>query len=811
MNGSAVDGRAAAAGPLPGAQQVAVRAASFGILAVLLALAACALWGAAATYRADIAVKRATEASNAIEVIRKNISAERLVRRTAGASPGTAARAQHHDTAETTTAALSRAHMFTDSVDRRLVEDLQARFREYLDTAGAAWGEGAQEPLPSRVVDPSRGDPARADATLADLAATGDQLSERFRVGALNLQQALVTIQMRVLIAGPVLFGFGLLLVGAIWRAQRAEQRRGTAQLVQTAYDSGRDERRFRGVVQNAPDLVLICAGPGSVAYCNAAALTKWSYDEEQLTGQSILMLAHPDDRPALRAWWEQLAPASPGTPPDTLDLRLQDGAGQWRRVEMVGTNLLEEVTVKGVVLTIRDVGRRREAEQARTTQGLLDPVTRLPNGALLRDRLSQALVRSGRGREAVGVLAVAIEDLGSADERHGSGSAEVVALEAATRLKACVRPQDTVGRLDAATFVVVGDVSDPVALAERIVTQLSRPVRLGTIETPLAVRIGIAVGGARGGSADDLLRDAGLALQRVRPGPQRFAMFDSGARSAMLDRVELQGDLQGAVEALRRGDPPEFRVYYQPIVALASGRTCGFEALIRWQHPVNGLVSPAEFIPLAETTGLIVPLGQWVLEKACHQLTAWQDRFQADPPLTLSVNLSLLQFQQARLVTDVRRAVRAAGLGAGCLRLEITEGTIMRDPDLAVRTLWALKELGVQLAIDDYGSGYSALPYLKQLPLGMLKIDGALTAGIGRDEEDTSIVHAVVSLAKSLGWGVTAEGIETAAQAAQLREWGCDYGQGYYFGHPADGPVTQELLGSADTLEPADIVRAPA
>ena len=785
------------AAPLPGSQRFATRALSFGILAVLLALLACAVWGAAATYGADVAVKRATEASNAAEALKKDLAAERMARRGGGVAPGEAARMQHREAAQTVATSLARAHVFTDGADRRLIEDMQARHNDYLAALGVPLGETGEN------------DPARADTVAADAAArlqdSAEVASERFRVEALAMQQGLVAIQQRVLIGGPVFFGLGLMLVGVIWRLQRSAQRRSTARQVQDAFEAGRGDRRFVGVVENAPDMVLICAGPGNILYSNAAATTLWSFDDGQLDGQSVLTLAHLMDQPALRAWWQQLRPAAGAVAvanQHSLELRLRDGAGLWRPVELVGTNLLHHSAVQGIVLTIRDVGQRRMLEQERTDQALLDPLTRLPNTMLLRDRLHQALVRAGRQRDTVAVLSIGFDGLSAADDRYGAGSVDALALEAATRIQACVRPQDTVARLDRATFAVlrdpVVDDRDAEALAEAIAVQFSRPLQSGATEVVIPVRIGVALGGARAVPAEALLRNTGLAMRRVEPAAAvRHAMFEEEASSALLDRVELESDLRGAVQRLVRdgGLSREFRVHYQPIVSLGSSEPCGFEALIRWQHPNNGLVAPKDFIPMAEEAGLIVPLGQWVLEEACRQVVAWQERFRFAPALTLSVNLSSLQFQQERLVADVARALSAAGLASSCLRLEVTEGTIMRDPDAAVRTLWALKELGVTLAIDDFGSGYSALPYLKQLPLGMLKIDDSFVSGIGRDQEDTATVRAVMSLAKSLGWGVTAEGIETPAQARLLEGWGCEFGQGYHFGRPLDGEEAGAML----------------
>ncbi len=788
--------------------------ASFGILAVLLALAACAVWGAAMTYRADVAVKRATMASDAIEQVKRGIVAERQLHRGASAAPGEDARARHRDASATIQSNLQTAHVFTESTDRRLVDDLLARYLQYSRSLGSSWGEVSDDSAPLRVFDPLLTDGARSDAALSTLEADADQVAERLRVEALGLLQLLVTIQTRVFVGGPALFALGLLLVGAIWRMQRSEQRRGMTRLMQDAYAANREERRFRGVVHGAPDPMLICAGPGNVIYHNAAAEEAWSLHASQLEGQSILMLAHPEDRAALRAWWEQLRPAGSGGSGEvtrTIELRLRDGLGAWRTIELVGTNLLEDATVQGIVLSIRTAERRIDPDQ-QAELVLLDPLTRLPNSVLLRDRLGQAMARAGRRTDKVGVLMIALDGLPT-----GPASAvDPLVLGASMRIQSCVRPQDTVARLDTATFAVVrelvGDESDIVSVAESLSAQFSRPLAGVGGEVVLLPRIGVVVGNPLQDTVDGLLRNAGLAMQQVMPeGVQRHALFQSGVRSEALDRLELEGDLRGAVQRLMRGggvfDGPEgagdktaqeIWVHYQPIVSFQTGKACGFEALVRWQHPLHGMVPSRDLIPMAEETGLIVPLGQWVLEEACRQLVRWHGRFGVEPPLTLGVNLSSVQFRRPDLVAEVTRALSEAGLAPGCLRLEVTEATIMRDADHAVKTLWSLKTLGVQLAIDDFGAGYSALPYLKQLPIGLLKIDGAFISGMGHNQEDTATVRAVMSLAKSLGWGVTAEGIETAAQAQLLVEWGCDFGQGYHFGRPLDETRAGEYLAAA-------------
>ena len=277
--------------------------------------------------------------------------------------------------------------------------------------------------------------------------------------------------------------------------------------------------------------------------------------------------------------------------------------------------------------------------------------------------------------------------------------------------------------------------------------------------------------------------------------GKARHVVFNASMHTDSLVRLDLENDLR---QALRRN---ELVVHYQPIVSLESGEVTEVEALVRWQHPTRGLLAPVEFISLAEETGLIVPIGQWVLEQACRQIVAWQAECPGQAALRVSVNLSPRQFQQPKLVEQVSRALREAGLAPPWLKLEITEGVIMRDIEATIKTLWELKELGVQLAIDDFGTGYSSLSYLKRLPLDILKIDRAFIKGIGHDQEDTAIVRAIISMAKSLNLSITGEGIETAEQAALLRGWACDRGQGYFFSRPVDAKALGDLLRKTDRL----------
>jgi EAL domain-containing protein (putative c-di-GMP-specific phosphodiesterase class I) len=338
------------------------------------------------------------------------------------------------------------------------------------------------------------------------------------------------------------------------------------------------------------------------------------------------------------------------------------------------------------------------------------------------------------------------------------------------------------------------------VLAAELIERQFRRPFRIGGRDFVTTVSIGIALGDAGHEQPDILLRNADVAMYRAKAsGRGRHVIFNASMQADSLSKLNLEDDLR---QAIGRG---ELRVHYQPIVTLDSGRVTEVEALVRWQHPTRGLMAPADFISIAEETGLIIPIGQWVLEEACRQVAAWQVEFPFKPTLMVSVNLSPRQFQQPNLVEQVSCALREAGLAPTWLKLEITEGVIMRDVEATIKTLEQLNELGVQIAIDDFGTGYSSLASLKRLPLHVLKIDRTFINGIGHDPEDTAIVRAIIAMAKSLHLSVTGEGIETAEQAALLRRWACELGQGHFFSRPLDtSALTEFLRTSGRTSDPA-------
>jgi diguanylate cyclase (GGDEF)-like protein len=436
----------------------------------------------------------------------------------------------------------------------------------------------------------------------------------------------------------------------------------------------------------------------------------------------------------------------------------------------------------------------RRLDELAR--QAFRDPLTGLPNRALFIDRLSHALTRRERRREHVAVLFLDLDRFKVINDSLGHGVGDQLLVALSQRLAGCLRPEDTIARLGGDEFAVlledVTDASAAVAVAERLGGELTRPFSFEGRELFITASVGIALTTALRTTPEDLIRDADLAMYHAKArGKARCEVFDHSLSQPAQERMRLELDLRNAIA---RGD---FALHYQPVVSLDTGRIAEVEALVRWRHRERGLLFPAEFIALTEETGLIVSLGRFILREACRQLREWQAATPAMGPLSMSVNLSARQLQQSDLVEDVAAALAESGIDPAALRLEITETAVMHDAPATLTRLEALRRLGVRLAIDDFGTGYSSLGYLKRFPVDTLKIDRSFVKGLGRDAEDSAIVRAVITVARSLGLSVTAEGIETDEQLAQLRALGCDRGQGYYFARPTAGDGIARLIAA--------------
>lgn len=763
---------------------------------MLSLLLSFAIWGAVTTYQISAAVRYSTELSTAFEEARFLVRVEESLEHKYRLEPSQDVREAHKIAAADLGNLLQHIGMIGGPADKALVTKTLARHAQYLEIIDRMFNavDANYMDLVKKI------DVDEADPVFDAVEMWVDKAATRHRGESTVTLEAVSAVQNKVIVTTPIVFAFGVSLVIYFWFVLRQQQRQTETALRNEATVVRSSEQRFCNLVQNASDLILICAAPGTIIYQSPAAETAWGYPEAELLGEAVMALTHLDDQPALRELWDQLRQATPDASDGatrTIELRLRDGACTWRHAELIATSRLHSPAVQGIVVTVRDITERKAFEQQLTQQAFFDALTGLPNRVLFLDRLKQALVRAGRRQDAVGLLFIDVDNFKIINDSLGHHVGDQLLTEAAARLRSCVRAQDTVARLSGDEFVVVLELlageDDAVPVANAIAHQFSRPFKLDGREVVITASIGIALSDAGQDNADNLVRNADLAMYRAKSdGRARYVLFDPSMHTDTLARLELEGDLRRAL------DQGELRVHYQPIVTMDTGKVSEVEALVRWQHPTRGLVSPIDFIPLAEETGLIVPLGQWVLEEACRQVAAWHQQFPLEPRLTLSVNLSPRQFQKPFLVADVARVLHEAGLPASFLKLEITEGVIMRDVEATIRTLWELKNLGLQIAIDDFGTGYSSLAYLKRLPLDVLKIDRSFVSGIGQSQEDTAIVHAIMALAKSLNLTVTGEGIETAEQAALLGEWGCDRGQGYLFSKPLDGLATGTLLQTA-------------
>ena len=523
---------------------------------------------------------------------------------------------------------------------------------------------------------------------------------------------------------------------------------------------------------------------------------------DEGLSGQAILLgrlviaedyAASPHAHAALTAMGLRSAMAAPVTRNGEVVGSLLVGSLMPRKYSAAEQDILLAFA-EHASLALNDAaaveGMRRAFDEA-VHQATHDPLTGLPNRSLVLDRLDQALFRAERSGARVTVLFADLDRFKVVNDSFGHSVGDGVLLTVSERLLAAVRPHDTVGRLAGDEFIVVcEDLTDEEAalVADRVSTAVSAPILLGGRDTVITASIGIAHA-ERGTRAEDILRDSDVAMYRAKErGRARIELFDAELRHRMLARLEMERTLRSAI-----GDGG-LRLHYQPIVCFDDWRVVAAEALVRWEHPERGMVQPAEFISLAEESGLILPLGRWVLGEACRQLAAWRSAGRTG--LRVTVNLSARQFSDPDLIAVVAEALARAGLPADALWLEITESVLMEEVEATAETLRALKRLGVHLSVDDFGTGYSSLSYLKRFPVDLLKIDRSFVDGLGTDPDDGAIVLAIVSLAKALRLSVVAEGVEHPWQLEALRGLGCNAVQGYLLGRPGPPDCLPDFAG---------------
>ncbi|HVF19143.1 MAG TPA: EAL domain-containing protein [Mycobacteriales bacterium] len=533
---------------------------------------------------------------------------------------------------------------------------------------------------------------------------------------------------------------------------------------------------RFQSLVQHASDVVVVLDQQARIAYVSPSVTRVLGYLPDEIAGTSGTVLVHGDDLATLPHDWHD------AFPPFTREIRVRRRNGDWAVVEFTASDLRREAGVAGIVLNGRDVTDRKRLESELRRLALHDGLTGLANRTLFLDRVTQALARDRDAASNVSVLFVDLDDFKTVNDGLGHVAGDALLRAVAGRLRGCVRGQDTAARLGGDEFGVLLDgVTDAEAaeVAQRIGASFAGAFVIDGRQLHVTATIGVVVRHDDGASTEMLLRRADVAMYLAKTrGKNRVQFYEPGMEELFRERLELRGDLAAALAE------EQFHVVYQPIVSLATGDLEGFEALVRWQHPERGLVPPNVFVPIAEETGDIVALGQWVLGTACRQLAAWQRAYDVRP--RMSVNLSIRQLEYPGLLGQVRAAIADAGVAAGDLTLEITESVLAADVDVVRGQLEALQELGVRIAIDDFGTGYSSFGYLSQFPVDVLKIDRTFVRDLTAVEsEEADIVRAIVSLARSRGLRTVAEGIEETAQADVLRELGCDTGQGYLYARP--------------------------
>ncbi|HEX2271739.1 MAG TPA: EAL domain-containing protein [Pyrinomonadaceae bacterium] len=582
--------------------------------------------------------------------------------------------------------------------------------------------------------------------------------------------------------------------------------------------ESSSDDRDglFRRVFDQAAGMALVRPG-GQWLTVNHSLCATLGYSKEELLEKSFSDLVHPDDAAATLVQLEKL-----------FDDRVRSSQCEQRFIHKLGHDIWMLLNVAVVndtqgkplhlVLQFQDITHRKMEEERLVHNVFHDALTGLPNRALFMDRLRLATERARRRKDQVfAVLFLDLDSFKSINDSMGHIMGDQLLIQVSRRLTACLRATDTIARLAGDEFTILledlNDEREALRIVERLQKALERPCKLGPCEILVTASIGIATSVPAYERAEDMLRDADTAMYRAKStGKACYQLFDRERYGPQSEIANLGRDLEKALEN------QELLLHYQPIVSLQTGKLLSFEALVRWRHPQRGLISPSDFIPLAEETGAIIGIGNWVLREACLQLKRWQERFPLHNSLAISVNLSSKQFMQAELIDEVIAILQDTGIDTHSLKLEITESAVMENIGTATILLQQLRALGIELAVDDFGTGYSSLSYLHRLPINSLKIDKSFVKGMVDKRDHAEIVKTILTLARSLGIRAVAEGVETLEQLVELRRLGCEAGQGHLFSKPVDVETADSLLTSKSqwqttvaSLESHNCSREPA
>jgi PAS domain S-box-containing protein len=569
-------------------------------------------------------------------------------------------------------------------------------------------------------------------------------------------------------------------------------------------------EQLFRLISENAADMIAVVDMDGRRLYNSPAYEKVLGYSAAELESGDSLEHVHPDDRQRVIDAAEMARVTGRG---QRIEYRMRHRDASWRDLESTA-NVVRDAngTPTRLVIVNRDITDRKRAEAMLAHNAFHDGLTNLPNRALFADRLQHALTISKRHTEyKFAVLHIDVDEFKLFNDSLGHESGDALLVHIGKTLQSSIRRADSItrknsnslpepgaeddrlARLGSDEFTVLLDdirePSDAVRVAERLQTRLARPLRLGEHEIVLSASVGIALSNSRRSKAEEVLRDAEIAMHRAKlEGKARCVVFDPAMHASAINRLTLEADLR---QALASGD---LRPYYQPIVSLETRRIVGFEALTRWQRP-DRVVYPGEFIPVADESGLILEMNRLLTRQAAEQIRQWNSQFSCNPPLTMSVNVAPKQFADPGLASDVRQILQDTAADPATLRLEITETIAMSDADKAADVLVQLKSLGVGLSLDDFGNGYSSLIRLRNFPFDTLKIDRAFISNIDRESESSDIVKIILLLAHNFGLKVVAEGVETQEQVTQISRLGCELAQGYLFSRPVDQSSASQLL----------------
>jgi PAS domain S-box-containing protein len=591
---------------------------------------------------------------------------------------------------------------------------------------------------------------------------------------------------------------------------------------VYIAYQRLRYRRRnelFRVVSENAADMIALVEVTGKRLYNSPAYEKVLGYSPKELAATASLEQIHPEDRERVIEAAKEARLTGVGR---SLEYRMRHKDGNWRVLESTSSAIRNRRgQVTQLVIVNRDITERKRIEERLEHEAFHDPLTGLPNRNLFLNRVQRAMDHAKRYPEfQYAVLFVELHGLKIFNETMGYAVVDQLIINISNRLKSRLRHDDTVthstptgdsgratgdetlARMDGDRFSIllegIKTPSDPMRVAMRVQEGLAAPFSANGANAFTSASIGIALSSSSYHKPAELLRDADIAMCRAKAqGTPGCEVFDTEMHALVVRRMNLETELRKAIER------EEFRVFYQPIVRLATGKIAGVEALVRWWRNGSEYIGPADFIEVAEETGLIVPLGLWVFKEACRQGHAWHLMSNNDPPLTVTINVSPCQLAQSNLVADVRAALEETSMEPGTLQLEITESMAMSDPKFAMRIFSQLKDIGVRLSIDDFGTGHSSLSRIRSFPVDVLKIDRSFVRGIENDVESREIARLIVTLARHLNLKVIAEGIETPGQQAYLEQFGCEFGQGYFYSPPVDRDTLQKLLTTA-SLNPA-------